>query len=78
MPLVCNFVGALAVTGKMFKEIEETVKTVYNNKALKKMQLYEFIKKVEEGKPVANHWLQLQKEGPVSDFVTKVAAEVAR
>jgi hypothetical protein len=33
------FVGAVAVAGKPFKEIEETVKKVYRDKALKKTQL---------------------------------------
>ncbi len=52
MPPICDFVGALA--GKPFKEIEETVKKVYGDKALKKMQLYEIIRKVKEGKPAAD------------------------
>jgi hypothetical protein len=52
-----NFVGALTVTGKSFKEIEETVKTIYGNKALKKTQLYEIIRKVKVWKPAANQRL---------------------
>jgi hypothetical protein len=33
MSSVNDFVGTLAVTGKKFKEIEETVKTNYGDKA---------------------------------------------
>jgi hypothetical protein len=54
MPLIRNFVGALTVAGKLFKEIEEMVKKVYRDKALKKMQLYEIIRKVKEGKQAAD------------------------
>jgi hypothetical protein len=54
MPPIHDFVGAVAVAGKLFKEIEKTVKTVHEDKAVKKMQLYEIIRKVKEGKPAAN------------------------
>jgi hypothetical protein len=33
---VCAFVGTLAIAGKLFKKIEETVKTINANKSLKK------------------------------------------
>jgi hypothetical protein len=36
MPPLRNFVGTLAVLGKTFKEIEGTVKTIYDDKGLKK------------------------------------------
>jgi hypothetical protein len=36
MPPIRDFVDALAVAGKPFKEIEEMVKKVYRDKALKK------------------------------------------
>ncbi len=45
MPPIRNFIGALAVAGKSFKEIQETPKNIYSKKALKK---------VKEGKSVAN------------------------
>ncbi len=32
MPPICHFVGTLAVAGKPFKEIEETVKKVYGDR----------------------------------------------
>jgi hypothetical protein len=50
MPPICDFVGALAVARKPFKKIEETVKKVYGDEALKKTQLYKIICKVKEGK----------------------------
>ncbi len=57
MPPIRDFVGALAVAGKLFKEIEEMVKKAYGDKALKKMQLYKIIHKVKEGKPAADQKL---------------------
>jgi hypothetical protein len=36
MPPISDFVDTLSVAGKPFKEIEEMVKTVYWDKALKK------------------------------------------
>jgi hypothetical protein len=36
MLLIREFVGTLAVAGKSFKEIQETVKNVYSYKAIKK------------------------------------------
>jgi hypothetical protein len=46
-----DFISALAITGKSFKEIEETVKSVYGNKGT---QIYNIIKKVKEGKLAAD------------------------
>ncbi len=54
---ISDLVGALAVAGKLFKEIKAMVKTVYGDKALKKAQLYEIIRKVKEGKLVADQRL---------------------
>jgi hypothetical protein len=51
MTPIRDFVGTFAVAGKSFKEIEETVKKVYGDKALKRTQIYEIMKKVKEGKP---------------------------
>jgi hypothetical protein len=58
-----DFIGAVA--RKPFKEIEETVKKVYEDKALKKTQLNKIIRKVKEGKPSADQW---QTQNPRSDF----------
>jgi hypothetical protein len=49
-----DFVGTLAVAGKSFKEIEETVKKVYDDKALKRTQICDIMKRVKEGKPAAD------------------------
>jgi hypothetical protein len=54
MTPIRDFVGALAVTRKSFKEIEETVKKMYGDKALKRTQVYDIMKKVKEGKPAAD------------------------
>jgi hypothetical protein len=35
-----EFVGTLAVAGKSFKEIQETDKNAYGNKAIKRTQIY--------------------------------------
>jgi hypothetical protein len=62
----------------MFKEIEETIKTVYGNQALKKTQLFEIIKEVKKGKPTANQGLCNGKR-KVQDptFIANVATQVA-
>jgi hypothetical protein len=73
-----DFVGAVAVAGKLFKEIEETVKKVYGDKALKKTQLYEIIFKVKEGKPAADQRLFNDKcriRDPT--FIADIVAQVA-
>jgi hypothetical protein len=44
-----EFLCVITVAGKNFKKIQETVKRVFGNKALKKTQIYD-IKKVKEGK----------------------------
>ncbi len=54
MPQIRDFVGSLAVAGKPLKETEETMKKFYGDKALKRTQLYEIIRKVKEGKPAAD------------------------
>jgi hypothetical protein len=60
------------------QEIEETVKNICGDKALKKMQLYKIIRKVKEGKLAANQRLSNGKR-KVRDptFVTDVTAKVA-
>jgi hypothetical protein len=47
MTPICDFVDALAVTRKSLKE---TVKKVYGDKALKRIQIYDIMKNVKEGK----------------------------
>jgi soluble P-type ATPase len=73
-----DFVGALAVAGKPFKEIEETVKKIYGDKVLKKTQLYEIIRKVKEGKPAADQRLfncKCRIRDPT--VIANIAAQVA-
>jgi hypothetical protein len=78
MPPIRDFVDALAVAGKLFKEIEETVKKVYGDKAMKKTQLYEIIRKVKKGKPAANQRLfngkrRIRDPTFIADIATQVA-----
>jgi hypothetical protein len=40
MMLIREFVGALTVAGKSFRDIQETVGDAYGNKAIKRMQIY--------------------------------------
>jgi hypothetical protein len=64
--------------GKPFKEIKDTVKTVYGDKALKKKQMYKIIRIVKEGKPAPDQRLFNGKRrirNPT--FVTNVAAQIA-
>ncbi len=78
MPPICDFVGALAVAGKPFKKIEETVKKVYGDKALKKTQLYEIIRRVKAGKPAADQRIFNGKRR-IRDptFIANIAIQVA-
>ncbi len=49
-----EFVGTLAVAGKSFKEIQETVKNAYGDKAINRTQIYDILKKFKDGKPGAD------------------------
>jgi protein involved in polysaccharide export with SLBB domain len=49
---IWEFVGTLAVAGKSFKEIQENVKNSYGDKAIKRTQIYDILKKVKDG----NRW----------------------
>jgi hypothetical protein len=42
-------IGMLTVAGKSFKKIQETVKSLYGDNALKRTQIYDIIKKGEGG-----------------------------
>jgi protein involved in polysaccharide export with SLBB domain len=44
LPPISKIIGALAVAGKSFQEIQEIIKKIYGNKALKTMQLFEITK----------------------------------
>jgi hypothetical protein len=72
MLLIREFVGTLAAL-----EIEVTVKTIYSNKALKKTQLYEIIKKDKEGKSATDQTLFNGKRGKVRDptFLAEVTSD---
>jgi hypothetical protein len=77
MTLICGFIGTLNVTGKSFKEIKETDKKVYCNKTLKKIKIYDIMKKVKEGKPVVdqrgfNTKRQIRNLAFIDDIITKV------
>jgi hypothetical protein len=77
MAPICDFVGALTVAGKSFKEIEETVKKEYGNKALKRIQIYDIMKKVKEGKPAADQrGFNSKRRIRNSAFIADIAMEV--
>jgi hypothetical protein len=76
MPPTCDFVGALAVPGKSFKEIEKTVRNIYSDKALKKTELYDIIRQVKEGKPADQRLFNGKKKVKHPTFVADIAAEV--
>ena len=46
---VRDFVAGLARAGKDFAEIQDTVKKAFGDKALKRTQIYEVIRKVKAG-----------------------------
>jgi hypothetical protein len=49
-----EFVGTFSVAGKSFKEIQDTVRNAYGDKAIKRTQIYDILKKVKDGKPAAD------------------------
>jgi hypothetical protein len=49
-------VGTLTVAGKIFKDIQQIVKDACSDKALKRTQIYDILKKVKEGKPAVDQW----------------------
>jgi hypothetical protein len=51
MTLIHKFLSALAIAGKSVKKLQETVKKVDGNKALKRTKIYEIIKKLKERRP---------------------------
>jgi hypothetical protein len=54
MTLIHKFLSALAIAGKSVKKLQETVKKVDGNKALKRTKIYETIKKLKDKKPSAD------------------------
>ena len=72
-----EFVGTLAVAGKSFKEIQETVKNAYGDKAIKRTQIYDILKKVKDGKPAADHrHLNSKRKKRTPEFIANVAADI--
>jgi hypothetical protein len=77
MSPIRDFVAGLARAGKTFRENQKTTETAYGENALKKIQIYEIIKAVKEGKVTED---QRQHNGRRKvrrpDFVAEIAAEV--
>jgi hypothetical protein len=72
-----EFVGTLAVAGKSFEEIQETVKKAYGNKAIKRTQIYDILKKVKDGKPAADQrHLNFKRKKRSPAFIADVAADI--
>jgi hypothetical protein len=53
MPVVKEFVAAVAMTGKGTKKLKILNSQVYSNKILKSTQVYQNTKEVKEGKNTA-------------------------
>jgi hypothetical protein len=74
---IWEFVGTLAVAGKCFKEIQDTVKNTYGNKAIKRTQIYDTLKKLKDGKPRADQrHLNSKQKKRTPAFITDVAANI--
>jgi hypothetical protein len=72
-----EFVGTLTVAGKSFTEIQDTVKNAYGDKAMKRTQIYDILKKVKEGKPAADQRrLNSKRKKRTPAFITNVAANI--
>jgi len=74
---VRDFVAGLARAGKPFKEIEDTVKKAYGDKALKKTQIYEIITLVKANKNTKDQrCLNPKKTKRTQTLIAAVAAAV--
>jgi hypothetical protein len=51
---ICEFGGTLTVAGKSFKDIQQIIKDIYGDKDIKRMQIYDILEKVKEGKSAAD------------------------
>jgi histone-lysine N-methyltransferase SETMAR len=77
MTPIRDFVGTLAVAGKSFKEIQQIVRDAYGDKAIKRTQIYDIIKKVKEGKPAADQrHLNSKRKKRSAAFIADVAADI--
>jgi hypothetical protein len=73
-----EFVGTLAVAGKTFKEIQETVKkNAYGDKTIKRTQIYDILKKVKDGEPAADQrHLNSKQKKRTPEFIADVAVDI--
>ncbi len=79
MLLIRYFVGMLAVTGKIFKDIQETVNNAHGDKAIKRTQIYDMPKKVKEDKLGADQrHLNSKQKKTTSAFMANVAANIKK
>jgi histone-lysine N-methyltransferase SETMAR len=78
MTRVHDFVVDLAKGGKSFGEIKKLVDDVYGDKALKKTQIYEILKRVKMGKNTEDRrGFNKQKTKMTAGLIASVAAAVA-
>jgi hypothetical protein len=72
-----EFVGTLTVDGKSFKEIQDTDKNAYGDKAIKRTQIYDILKKVKDGKLAADQrHLNSKRKKRTPAFMADVAADI--
>jgi hypothetical protein len=74
-----EFVGMLAVAGKSFKEIQETVKkkNAYGDKTIKRTQIYDILKKVKDGELAADQrHLNSKRKKRTPEFIADVAIDI--
>jgi histone-lysine N-methyltransferase SETMAR len=77
MPRVHDFVFDLARAGKKFKEIQETVKTVYRDTALKRTAIYRILRDVKAGKPCCDRrHLNAKKTKRTADVIAAVSTAI--
>jgi histone-lysine N-methyltransferase SETMAR len=78
MTRIHDFVVDLAKGGKSFSEIKKLVDDVYGDKALKKTQIYEILKRVKLGKNTDDRrGFSKQKTTMTADLIAAVSAAVA-
>jgi hypothetical protein len=75
MTRVHDFVVDLAKGGKSFKEIKKLVDYVHGDQALKKMQIYEILKRVKMGKNTDDQrGVKMPKTAMTANLIASVSA----
>jgi hypothetical protein len=74
MTSIHDFVGTLVVTGKSLKEIQQIVKNIYSDKAIKQSQIYYIF--TEENTGCRSVIPELLRERRITEFTADVGIDI--